>query len=271
MTYNELGGSPRESLSESSGSAAERRFLVPWDTRLTFAQQIVSGFTKYPHFPQARVVAMELQPWNDDMVPFGTIVDPSIQSALYSSQPCLITVKYGPDYTQKAWPTDFTKPSPIRFGTELRFQIRGSAKYLLVPAAACKWEDDATIPVPEDVNSVILIPMRSIQLQWDFVDDPPIDRLEDFQGRINEDSFLGAPEETLLFETYEVTETFRAAPSNPHTNRVTINLVQRKIDTGSGIVGWQHDYRETPAGWEVLLLSDDEPRYKDAPFAGMFV
>jgi len=271
MSYDELSGSPREALSESSGSTAERRFLVPWNTRITFAQLLVSTAAAYPHFPQSRVVAIDLQPWmDDDDLPSGTVIDPSVQSSGYGTQPCLITVKYGPDYTKKIWPTGFTKPT-VRYGTELRFQIRGSAKFLLVPAAACKWDDDATVPVPEDVNSVILLPMRAIQLQWDFVDDPPIARLEALQGLVNSDVFLGAPVETLLFESYEVTETFRAAPINPHTNRVTVTITQRKVNTGSTIVGWNHDYREEPAGWAKLLLSDDEPRYKTTAFTGMFL
>lgn len=271
MSYNELAGSPRESLSESSGSSAERKFLVPWNTRIAFAQLLVSTAAAYPHFPQSRVVAIDMQPLLDgDTVPAGTILDPSIQSNGYGIQPCVITVKYGPDFTKKEWPTDFTKPT-IRYGTELRFQIRGSAKYLLVPASACKWEDDEEALVPEDVNSVILTPMRVIQLQWDFVDDPPIERFEDLQGRVNSDTFLGSPAETLLLDSYDVSETFRAAPLNPHTNRVTVNLLQQKIDDGDGgVVGWNHDYREDPAGWERLLLSDDEPRYKSTAFSGMF-
>jgi hypothetical protein len=268
MEYTELSGSPHESLSESSGSSAERKFLVPWVNRLAFCQLLVSTATKYPHFPQARVVSIDIQPWSDDLNAIGTITNPSLQSAVYDDQPALITVKYGPDFTQKTWPTNFTKPA-IRYGTELRFQIRGSAKFLTIPASACKWEDDADVPVPEDVNSALLIPMRSIQLQWDFVDDPPINTLEGLQGKVNSDTFLGSEPETLLFESYDVTETFRSAPANPHTNRVTIQLQRRKVP-GTSVYGWNHDYREAPAGWAKLHLSDNKPRYKTTAFAGMF-
>jgi hypothetical protein len=38
MSITELAGSPRESLNESSGSSAERRYLVPMNQRITFAQ-----------------------------------------------------------------------------------------------------------------------------------------------------------------------------------------------------------------------------------------
>jgi hypothetical protein len=279
MSITELSGSPRESLNESSGSSAERRYLVPMNTRITFAQaQVGKG---YPNFPQARVVAIDMQPWmGDDALPEGTSVDPALATADYGDQPCLITVKYGPDFTQKAWPTEFPKPAFL-LGTELRFQIRGSVEALMIPTSGCKWEDDDSgsgstsgsggeIPVPEDTNSLILIPSRAIQIQWDFVNDPPITRLESMVGRLNSDTFLGSEDETLLFEGYDITETFRASAIAPHTNRVTVNLSQRRIDTGGGIVGWNHDYRESPAGWAKLLLSDGEPRYKSTAFAGMF-
>jgi hypothetical protein len=269
ISFQEITGSPKESLNESSGSTAERKFLTAMSTRLAFAQELVGG--GYPNFPQARVVAVDLQPWTEDIAPLeSVIVDPKISTADYGTQPCLVTVKYGPDFTQKEWPTDFTKPDPIRDGTELRYQIRGSANFLTVPPSGLKWDDDDTIPVPEDVNSVILVAMSSFQFQWDFVDDPPIEKLEGLMGKVNEDEFLGSEAETILFETYEISETFRAAPLNPHTNRVIIQLSKRRIESESNIYGWNHDYREEPAGWAKLLLSDDQPRYKPEPFAGMF-
>ena len=273
MSITELSGSPRESLNESSGSTAERRYLVPMNQRITFAQAQVGK--AYPNFPQARVVAIDMQPWmGEDALPDGVIIDPAISTADYGFQPCLVTVKYGPDFTQKAWPTQFPKPAFL-LGTELRFQIRGDAKFLMIPTSACKWDDDVgsgggNIPVPEDINSAILIPARAIQIQWDFVNDPPITRLESLVGRVNSDTFLGSEAETLLFEGYDVTETFRASAIAPHTNRVTVNISQRRIDTGAAIVGWNHDYREEPAGWAKLLLTDDEPRYKLTAFTGMF-
>lgn len=274
MTYTELAGSPRESLSESSGSSAERKFLVPWTSRLTFAQALVSTATAYPHFPQARVVAIDIVPWMEQEALAGdVIVSPELATAGYGTQPALITVKYGPDFTQKVWPMNMPKPD-IRFGTELRFQIRGSGKFITIPSAATKWDDDPPLDppaaVPEDTNSAILIPIQSIQLQWDFVDEPPITVLKGLLGKVNSVEFLGAAEECLLFESYEITETFRAGVANPHTNRVTIQFSERQIPYLTGFVGWNHDYREDPAGWARLLTSDGEPRYKVDDFTNMF-
>lgn len=266
--YDELAGSPRESLNESSGSSAERRFLVRMDQRLTFAEAISK--TRYPHFPQSRVVAIDLQPWNEDLIVDGEILDPEQVSADYGDQPCLVTVKYGPDFTKKLWPYSIPKPQ-FRHGTELRYQVRGNAKFLLIPSSACRWEDDANVPVPEDANTAVKVSMKNIQIQWDFVDDPPINGFDATIGRTNSTLFLGAPAETLLMESYDVSETFRDSALNPHTNRVIVNFSQREIPTASGVYGWNHDYREYPAGWARLLLSDGEPRYKLADFSGIFI
>ena len=287
----ELAGSPKESLNEQSGSSAERRFLVAMNARLTFAESLVG--TAYPNFPQARIVSLDFQPWMDgDSLPTGDFTDVEAATADYGSQLCLVTAKYGPDYTLKDWPSEFPKPSTIRTGTEVRYQIKGTGEFLLVPTSATKWgsateePEDASdssyvdaepeasgsdeAPVPEDANTSILVSKRLIQLQWDFVDDPPLSRFDGLLGKVCNDGFLGAPAETLLFENYDVAESFRASATNPHTNRVIINLSQRRIATGTGVVGWNHDYREDPAGWVKLLLSDGQPRYKLAAFSGMF-
>ena len=266
MSYDELSGSPKESLNESSGSTAERKFLVPFDSRLTFAQSFVG--TTYPNFPQSRIVAIDIQPWTEDLVPSGTITDPSLTTADYGTQPCLVTVKYGPDFTKKSWPTGFTKPS-ARGGTELRFQIRGAGQFMTIPSAGLKWSDDPTAIVPADVQSTVLVPTAAFQLQWDFVDDPPISRFETMIGQVNSDTFLGQPPDTILFNSYDISESFRAAPLNPHTNRVVISLVSRKIKDGASTHGWNHYYREEPAGWAKLLKSNGDPMYTSTAMSGM--
>lgn len=268
--WDELAGSLIESISEGSGPAVERKFLIRWSDRLTFAQSFTASVTAYPEESiVARVVSIDMQPWNEDVIPSGVIVDPAFQMVSYGTQGCLVTVKYGPDFTRKEWPSQFPKPV-IRAGTELRYQIRGAAKFILIPCSATKWEDEEDAPVPEDANSATLVPLRQIQLQWDFVDDPLLVTIDNYQGKVNSDPFLGCEPETLLFENYQVEETFRSSILAPHTNRVTINLTSRRIDTGTEIVGWNHDYRETPPGWDRLLLSDGQPRYKSTAFAGMF-
>ncbi len=56
VTTNELGGSPIETIDESAGTAADRRFLVPWNNRFTFATSLVK--TNHFGFPAARVASI---------------------------------------------------------------------------------------------------------------------------------------------------------------------------------------------------------------------
>ena len=280
MSYDELAGSPREQLNERYGSIAERKFLIPFTDRLTFAQAIVG--TGYPNFPQARVTAVDIQPWNDKLIPSGTVVDPSLQTAGYGTQPCLVTVRYGPDFTQKTWPTDFPKPTTIRAGTELRYRIGGSAVYQVLPDDAVDWqgtggEGSGSGDVPynflyDHPATRVLIPIREIELQWDFVDDPPITDLDALMGTVNDDTFLGSPAETLLFENYYVEDSFRAAPVNPHTNRVIVNLRQRKIrsETPAQFFGWNHEYHAEENAWDRIVLSNGNERYLPVDFSNMF-
>lgn len=276
MSYDELAGSPRESLNEHYGSIAERKFLIPFTDRLTFAQAIVG--TAYPNFPQARVTSVDLQPWHDELIPSGTIVDPALQSAGYGTQPCLVTVKYGPDFTQKTWPSDFPKPTTIRSGTELRYRIGGSVLYQVLPDGALAWESagtDSGSGYTDFVDSPatrMLIPVREIELQWDFVDDPPIETLDAFMGTVNSTTFIGSPAETLLFENYFIEDSFRAAPVNPHTNRVIVNLRQRKINGASPgeFYGWNHEYRADIDAWDRVFLSNGNARYQGVSMNNMF-
>lgn len=266
-SYDELAGSPKEQLTESSGSTAQRQILVAWENRLAFAQNLVSSL--YPTFPQCRVNSIAVQPWTEELAPNNAeMPDPTIMTADYAGKPALITLGYGPDFTQKDWPTDMPKPT-VRLGTELRFKIGGSAQFLLIPGGGCKWQDNNAI-LKDTENSRVLIAIKEIELQWDFVDNPPINLLDERLGTVNTAAFLGAPPETLLFENYCIDESFRADPFNPHTNRIVLNFRMRKIVVGNNVFGWNHDYRESPAGWaKVLFKSDNQPRYALKAMASM--
>lgn len=265
MSFDELAGSPRESLNEGSGSTAERRFLIPFNERLTFAQGLIG--TRYPNMPQTRVVAVDIQPFTEDLVPSGVIVDPSLATAGYGTQPALVTVKYGPDFTKKQWPAKLPKPQ-FKAGTELRYRLSSSAQFLLIPSKGAKWESDNELLKNTELNRK-LIPIRDIEVDWNFVDDPPLDRLDALVGSVNQTLFLGAEPETLLFENYNVDESFRAAPANPHTNRVTVCFRKRRIEENGNIYGWNHDWREDPPGWDKVIMGG-EPRYLLKTFTNTF-
>lgn len=275
MSFRELPGSPQESFSESGGPTVIRRLLVPYSQRLTLAADLSNVL--YPHFPDCRVVAMAISPWlGDQSVPTGPpTINPGLNSNEYADKEALLVVSYGPDFTNKLW--SIGKPA-FRQGTELRHQISGGGEFYDLPASATKWEEDGDggssddePAVLEDNDTSFKISKNFISIQWDFVDDVPVDRFEGLTGKVNQTTFLGSPPETILFNEYNVEETFKAQPIDSHTNRVTTIFERRAIPLdGGGVGGWNHDYREDPAGWAKLLRSDDKPRYELAEFSQMF-
>jgi len=283
MSFRELPGSPEESFSESGGPSVVRRLLVPYDQRIARAAELSN--TLYPHFPDCRVVAMAIVPFfGEQSVPSGPeVLNPGINSNEYfnhdgTPKDALLTVNYGPDFTSKVW--SIGKPA-FREGTELRHQITGGGEFYELPSSATKWEAEAGATPPDGEDSddpavlesnetVLRISKNIINIQWDFVDEVPVARFEELTGKVNQGMFLNSPPETILFNEYNVEESFKAQPIDPHTNRVTCVFERRAIPTPGGIVGWNHDYREDPAGWAKLLLADDEPRYETAVFNQMF-
>lgn len=274
-SFEELAGSPVESFSESGGPTAVRRLLVPWDQRHVFASYLSNRL--YPHFPDCRVVSMRCEPHlGQQSVPVGPtdILDPAVDTNGYGNKKALLTVNYGPDFTSKLWP--FNKPE-FREGTELRLRVSGSGEFYQVPSSATKWDDDPETPVLETNETAIRISNSLIVVQWDYVDSVPIILLDGLTGSVNSNTFFGSPPETILFAEYNVDEIFKAQPEDSHTNRITCVFERRAIDTGKGtpeapdIVGWNHGYREDPAGWVKLLLANGEPRYQSYNFTGMFL
>ena len=262
--WEEITPSPSESVSETQGSGVTRRLLVPWSSRLTAAASLTAGL--YPHFPHTRIKSMRIDPWNERPLGIGGL-DPILSTITYAGQQALITVEYGPDFTQKIWP--FTKPG-FRVGTELRYQIQSAGEFLNVSPSATQWEDDPDTAVLETNETVIRLSTEVINLQWDFVDAVPKVSLDALKGRVNVDTFLDASPETLLFAGYSIDETFKADPLNIHTNRVSVQILRREFVDAGQTFGWNHDYREDPAGYVRMVLKDGTPRYKLAPFLGMF-
>ena len=206
--------------------------------------------------------------------------NPQTQTAGYGDQPCLVTLTYGPDFTGKTWPTNFPKPTNLRDNTELRYRLASSAEFLVLPEGATEFSDSED-DLRRDENSLMLIGYKDIELQWDFVDDPPIKRLDSLKGCVNSfvgDPFLGAESETLLFETYDIEDSFKLSPTSPHTNRVNIHLRQRRIEFLGSIKGWNDEYQATEQQFKRVFLKTKDaggeeglrPRYLFKPFGDMF-
>ena len=267
MTFREISGSPVENVSESGGQTVERILLVPYEERFARIQALQGAL--YPHFSDCRIHSFRIEPF-DESAPIGPFVlDPLIATNDYTGKLAKVTFGYGPDFTNKIWP--ITKPA-FRVSTELRYTIQSGGEFLTIGPSAAQWDDDPNIPLTESVDTAILVTRESYKIQWDFVDDVPRDELDGLKGKVNETEFLSAAPETLLFLGYQIDETHQASPVNSHTNRVTCDFLKKEfIVDDVNTVGWNHDYRQEPAGWHRVLLSDGQPRYKLDEFGDMFL
>lgn len=282
ILFEEMTNSPTEGCGEGSGNSAKRMFLVEWAQRFNFCAQL-ADFTEgaYPAMAHCRAAQFSIEPFLKELPPTGAVVSPNSDLVAYSQNggmTALVTVDYAPAFENKTWPTDVPKPYHDE-GTSLRMRLRFSGQFLTIPGRMMKWatsdsspssptpDDDK--PTPPDMNSRILIPIMEFGVQWDFVDDPPIQKIEDLVGHLNETEFLGCPPETVLFEGGDLDDSFRANPTNPHCFRLNYTFRKRCIQDGAENRGWNHDYREDPMGWARVLMNGKN-RYDLGNLADLF-
>jgi hypothetical protein len=270
MAYEELCGSPKMTLTAENGHSMTRVFRVPWSESAAFAELMF--LTGFPGFPTSMPQSILLEPFLGENDPAsGTITNPAASTAQY--QYAKATVSYATTLWGAAWPSAITRPEHD-VATKLTVKTRFSGQFLTVPARATEYEDaspgDEDKPVPpEDAMNRILIPLVDYQVDWDWVANPPRDKLREFLGKCNSEPFMGCEPETLMCEAADVSPSFRPAV-DPRCYRVSVVLKQRRIEDGGEVRGWNHEYREDPAGWVRIKLPDGALRYPAKDFADMF-
>ena len=85
-------------------------------------------------------------------------------------------------------------------GTILTYRMNFGGEYIRLPGQSLYWEGDPTCPVPPDVLPTLRIPVIEHQVTWRRVPAPPWDAIRNCTGAVNNDSFLGAAAETVLFD-----------------------------------------------------------------------
>lgn len=272
MWFEELTGSPKATLTAHNGHSMTRTFCVEWADADAFAELL---FTRpFPGYTTSYPQQVDIEPMlGEGDIASGAISDPGTATAQYRF--AKVIAKYETTLWGTPWPSEIPTPDHDT-ETILTVKTRIAGQFLTVPSRSTHYEDvtpgDEDKPVPpEDAMNRILIPMIDYNVHWDWLANPPRDKLRDFMGKVNETEFMGCEPETLLFEGCDINESFRPA-TDPRCYSVDVVLKQRRIDdTEEGeIRGWNHEYREDPAGWQKILLSDGALRYPVAEFADMF-
>jgi hypothetical protein len=274
VAFKELGGSPVEEYT-LEGFSALREFLIAWEDRDQFAAEVLGTTSQLAgtppvHYPgRESVVAVKLryEPFNPDSPDAKTI--PGLTDGLngYSGSFAKAAVRY------KTITERDRMDGPINeIGTHLTYRMLFAVESQPIVPRGWNWEDDASIPTPDDLNLTKRIPITEHHLTWHQVINPPWTTIHDLQGTVNSSEFLGCPAQTLLFEGADANKLFRAgfeAGASEFVWQIHYLFRERSIKYAGEVFGWNHHYREKPAGWEELT-NGSARLYDAADFLPLF-
>ena len=281
VSFHELAGSGASQHSIDQANSATRMFLIQWSDRIDFLSELAT--LAHPVWgPTCAVNSIQIQPFSTEQPPSVVIDDPTVNDVSYlqnSGYNCLVVCQYNTDFSLAPWPCDIPKPT-IPAGTEMVMRLRASTQVLRMPARKFVSASNPTrstagyVPDPDGPEGRIIIPTSEFQLQWYYVDEPPISTWEeDYQGRVNEEVFLGAEAETILFEGFDIEPSNQFIPTDPFCFTVTCHFRKRRILDGSTVRGWNHEFELE--GWERVQMKDGtgslQDRYLQVDFSDMFV
>ena len=162
-------------------------------------------------------------------------------------------------------------------GTILSYRMNFGGEYIRLPGQSLHWESDPTCPVPADVLPTLRIPVIEHQVTWRRVPDPPWDAIRNCTGAVNNESFLGAAAETVLFDGAKADREFTGLGDflEPQFGwRLTYVFREKLIKVVEGLYGtqtygWNHAYRDVPfpySAWDRLVDQNGCPLYATVDF-----
>jgi hypothetical protein len=274
IPFRELAGSPVERYTPG-GFSARREFLVPWESRGDFAEELLGVSSAYADAQRAAypgkttVLAQSIyfEPLDPDSLDEQALTDVADEMNNYSGAFAKALVDY-----RAIGERDRTDGPENESGTRLSYRMRFAAEYQSLSPRSWRWEDDETILPPEDLTLVKRIPATEHHLTWSQVVNPPWSAIQSMQGMVNQSEFLGCPAETLLFEGAEANKLYSAGIQDGASGfawEIRYVFREKAIKQGGQTYGWNHFYRESPAGW-IRLTQGTANFYDAADFAVLF-
>jgi len=259
--FEEVEGSPRESVDLKSGWTMTREFRVPWSSRITFVEEM--ALWPYPGWRYSRAYKFSVSPESTDVG--NNYVDPRVSSATYSHARVVITYE----------PLSEGGGSEQADGSVLEYQRSSETEFLTIPGRALLWEDNDE-PVSPDANAAILIPKRKHVYTWSQLASPNWGLMQAYEGAANNAPVtlpligITCPVETLLFEGAEAKGSYSISGSTQWD--LTMSFAEKRITSYSGSsYGWNHSYRDDPPGWIRTVDEDGGRNYFGAPLGDLFL
>ncbi|MBN1910117.1 MAG: hypothetical protein JW818_10285 [Pirellulales bacterium] len=273
IPFRELGGSPCEWY-DAAGFHARREFLVAWADRDAFALYVLGeaaefgGSTQVNYPGKAHVFAVKLryEPADPDQPDVKELTEIDQELNSYADSWAKAIVEY-----RTVNPRDREDGPENEPGTYLTYRMRYLGAFQPVGPGGWMWSDTYGA-VPSTQELAKWIPMTEHLLTWHQVVNPPWQTISELQGTLNDAEFLGCAAGTLLFEGADANKLYRAGldegPS-PFCWEIAYLFRERAIKSGGSVFGWNHAYRENPAGW-VTVTNGSANLHDSADFSPLF-
>ena len=194
----------------------------------------------------------------------------------YSNQFAQLVVDYemiDPDLSMKL--------PKVHKSTLLSYRMDFGGEYIRLPGQSLQWQSDPSAPVPPDAAPTLRIPIVEHHVIWHRVIDPPWNAIRACAGTVNDDDFMGAAAETVLFDGARASREFAGLGDllQPQFGwRITYVFREKAIkildgSDGQATYGWNHCYRDVPpatACWDKLVDGNGNTLYKTADFNALF-
>jgi len=200
VPFKELAGSPRETYGPE-GMRAERRFLCAWEQRDVLVEELLgdgyefggSAPAGYPGKSAVLAMRVGVEPFDDDLVEQQF---PGLSEGLAAYHGF---AKVTADYELLA-PADRNDVPATEDNTLLSYRMDSGSETLTLAGDDLLWPGNPEATLPSDADGSVQLPYTRHLLTWHRVLSPPWTAMRNATGTLNDDTFLGAPAGTLLFE-----------------------------------------------------------------------
>ena len=273
VAFRELGGSPREQY-DVYGFSARREFLIAWEDRDAFAVEILGEaaqhggnvWTNYPGKASVFAVSIRYEPVDVERPDSQDLASLTEGLNSYTGGFAKAIVKYETINEQ-----DRDDGPDNEEGTQISYRMKFSGEYQEIGPGGWSWVDTSD-PLPDDQPLAKWIPMTEHHLTWRKVVNPPWETIHALQGTINQSEFLSCPAGTLLFEGADANKLYAGdfeSGASPFCWEIKYLFRERSVKHGGGTYGWNHFYREDPAGW-VEVTNGSDKMYDQSDFNTLF-
>jgi hypothetical protein len=273
VPFQELAGFPVEQYT-LAGFRARRQFLVAWDDRDAFARELLgtaaqhggSVWLSYPGKPTVVAVSLRYEPLNPRGLDVQTLGDLTEGLNRYSGSFAKATVEYRTVNTQDRDDGPHVEP-----GTHLTYRMEFVVEREKLLPGGWTWADNGQA-VSGGLELWRAVPMTDHVLTWHQVLNPPWNAIRALQGKLNAAEFLGCPAGTVLFLGAEANKLYRGGfETEPSAFCWRIRYVfrERAVKHAGAVYGWNHVWRDNPAGWAELTAGANR-LYESADLAALF-